>query len=348
MPQTQQPSTPRRDILIRAAALAVAAGAIRPARAATPLRVAYIPILPMAQLFIVEAENWARQAGLVLHTTSFSSGPAMVQALASGRFDVAYVGIGPAMVARTHGVDLRVVAANGEDQVALLGRGRLPSIWSRSATAAAAFTAFRKLEGRKARIASLPKGSVPDTVLQYWLREVAHVPLDDIEVLGFGANRMQQALLSGSVDAASTLEPTLTIVQERDPTARVLERGGAMFPNQPGAVLAATSHLIETHKAAVQSLVDLHVRATHFLRAHPHRAAADLAKTLGKGLMREATLFKALTSPSMKPIADPRKIIAATEKLDAYQAKLDHIARVTDVRAMFDTSFYAAAMKSAG
>jgi NitT/TauT family transport system substrate-binding protein len=37
-----------------------------------------------------------------------------------------------------------------------------------------------------------------------------------------GASRVQQALLAGAVDAASTLEPILTVVQQRDPSALVV------------------------------------------------------------------------------------------------------------------------------
>ena len=329
----------RRAVLAGLAAAALA----RRAAAATTLRVAYIPILPMAQLFVIEAEGWAKAAGLTLAATSFSSGPAMVQALASGRFDVAYIGIGPALVARAHGVDLRVVAANGIDQTALLGRGAFAAAWAKAASPAAAFAAFRKSAGRPVKIATLPKGAVPDTVLHYWLDNVAHIPAADVQILGFGENRLQGALLTGAVDAASTLEPALTLVQERDPTARVLVLGGAMFPGQPGAVLAVTGALIAQQRAVVQTLVDLHVRATALIRQHPHRAAADLAKTMGKGLLTEATLFKAVTSPSMDPIADPRAILPATVKLAAYQSALDHMAPVKDVTAMFDPSFFLAA-----
>ena len=311
-----------------------------PARAASVLRVSYIPILAMAQLFVMQAEGWAAKTGLDLQTTGFSSGPAMVQGLASGRFDVAYIGIGPALVAQAHGVDLKVVAANGIDQIALLGRGGFAGAWAKAGTPAAAFAAFHKQAGRPVRIATLPKGAVPDTVLHYWLDNVAHVAPADVQVLGFGENRLQQALLTGAVDAASTLEPALTLVSERDPTARVLVRGAAMFPGQPGAVLAVTSALIARDRAAVQRLVDLHVRATRLLHADPHRAASDLEKTMGKGLLTEATLFKAVTSPSMNPIADPRKIQAATVKLAAYQARLDRMAPVKDVAGMFDPSFY--------
>ena len=74
--------------------------AVAPASAQTKLDVAYIPIMPMTQLFILEQEGWAKEAGLDLKLTKFSSGPAIVQAIASGKFDVIYFGIGPAMVAQ--------------------------------------------------------------------------------------------------------------------------------------------------------------------------------------------------------------------------------------------------------
>ena len=342
------PQPGRRAVLLGAAAL-IPAGLLpaRPARAATVLRVATIPILAMAQLFVIEAEGWAKQAGLTLETTSFSSGPAMVQALASGRFDVAYIGIGPAMVAAAHGVALKVVAANGEGQVALLGRGPFAAGYAKAATPAAAFAAFHKETGHPVRIATLPKGAVPDTVLRYWLNEVAHVLPADVQVLGFGENRVQQALLSGSVDAAATLEPALTIVQSRDPGAKVLVDGAAMFPGAPGAVLAVSDALVAHDPAAVRTLVALHLRATRLLQKDPGRAATDLEATLGKGLLSRALLLKALTSPEMRPIADPGTIVAATERLAAYQSKLDPISKLPPVASLFDTSFYAAAAKAA-
>ena len=85
------------------------------------LRVGYIPIIPMTQLFIMQGGGLDRQAGLRLQLTQFSSGPTMVQALASGSLDVAYVGIGPALVARSRGIDIKVLASNIIDQVALIG-----------------------------------------------------------------------------------------------------------------------------------------------------------------------------------------------------------------------------------
>ena len=294
----------------------------------------------MAQLFVIVGEGWASAAGLELQLTRFSSGPAMVQALASGGYDIAYVGIGPAMVASGSGLDLRVVAANSVDQGALIGVGDFAAGFAAAPTAADAFAAFHRGIGRPVRIATLPKGSVPDTVLRYWLDEVAHVAAADVQILGVGEDRVQQALLAGSVDAASALEPILTVVQERVPSARILVSGGGMFPDQPGAVLAISAAAIQADRHAAETLVGLHVRATKLIIADPVRAAADTLKVLGAGLISQETLERAYRSPAAHPIADPHAIEAATERLGAYQLRLGTLAHTVAIDQLFDTSLY--------
>jgi len=49
-----------------------------PARAQATLEVAYIPIMPMAQLFVMEGEGWAKEAGLDLKLIKFDSKPCFV------------------------------------------------------------------------------------------------------------------------------------------------------------------------------------------------------------------------------------------------------------------------------
>ena len=335
------PSLTRRTALLAAAA-ALSPGA---AQAATTLRVAYIPILAMAQLFVIEAEGWLKPQGIELQLTRFSSGPAMVQALVSGGYDVAYIGIGPAMVARGSGLPIKVVAANGIDGGSLIGRGSFAETFKATPTQAAAFAAFRQREGRPVRIATLPAGSVPATILQYWLDQVAHVAPADVQVLGVGEDRVQQLLLSGASDAAGILEPILTIVLERVPSAAILVGGGEMFPGQPGAVLAVSEAAIDRQRPAVQALVNAHVRATALMLSDPARAAADVSKLLGQGLVAEATLAKAMTSQAMHPVSDPHAIIEATRRLADYQLSQGTLARAVAIDQLFDTSFYDLAPK---
>ena len=324
----------------RALGLAAAAPFTAAHAAGRPVRVAYIPILGMAQLFVMVGEGWAAEAGLDLQLTRFSSGPAMVQALASGGYDVAYVGIGPAMVARSSGLDLRVVAANGVNQNALIAVAGFAAAYDNAASPAEAFAAFRKAAGRPVRVATLPKGSVPDTVLRYWLDEVAHVAPGDVQVQGVGEDRVQQALLAGSADAALVLEPILTIVQEKVPSARILVGGGKLFPDQPGAVLAMREAFIQAQRDAAATIVRLHVQATKLIQSDPARAAVSTLKLLGGGLIEEATMVRAFRSPSTNAIADPHAIVAATETLGAYQVRLGTLARAVPAGELFDLSLY--------
>ncbi|MBI3513419.1 MAG: ABC transporter substrate-binding protein [Proteobacteria bacterium] len=304
------------------------------------LRVGYIPIIPMTQLFVMEGEGWTKAAGLDLALTRFSSGPAMVQALASGSLDVAYIGIGPAMLARARGIDVKVVAANVIDQVALIGRGRLVEAFAAAPTPAAAFAAFRAAAGRPAKIATLPQGSVPDAVLRYYLQETARVADADVEIVGVGEEQVQQLLLAGAVDAASILEPILTIVLERERSAKVIARADAMFARQPGAVVLATRAALGAQRAAIAALVALHVKATAFARGNPDRAAADVVAFIGKGLVSAAVMRKALTSDATTLIADPRLIVDSTRLLQDFQQRIGAQPTAIDIDALFDFGFY--------
>jgi NitT/TauT family transport system substrate-binding protein len=328
-----------------AGCLLLAAMAPGRAQAAVSLAVAYIPIMPMAQLFVMESEGWAKAAGLDLKLTQFSSGPAMVQAMASGKYDVMYVGIGPSMVARANGVPLKVVAACVVEQIALIGQGALAADRAGGKSAADAIRAFTAAEHRKPKIATLPKGSVPDLVLRYWLTRIAKLPADSVDILGMGEDRVQQALLTRSVDAASILEPIVTIVRDRMPDARILVAGGAMFPNQPGAVVAVSERALKENRAAITSLVALQIRATELIHSDPARAARDTYPFLGQGLVPLPTIERAVRSPISHFVSDPHDIIAATAQLRDFSREIGTLSKPVSVKDLFDTAIYEAAAR---
>ena len=324
--------------LVMAAAVTAA---VRPAAAgaATRLRVGYIPIMPMAQLFVMQHEGWVKREGLRFKLTRFSSGPAMVQALASNKLDVAFIGIGPAMVARARGVPIKVVATDVVSQIALIARGDLARDLKRH-PGAAGIAAFTKTHHRKPRIATLPKGSVPDTALRYWLEKQLGVDASKVNIKGMGASAVQQALLSGAVDAASIMEPILTIVKNRVPSAAVIARGNDMLPNLPGAVLVVRQGLIDQHPDVVRKLVAMQVRATKMLNRKPQQAAGDVHAFVGRGLLPQSLLAKALTSPNTVFTADPHRIIQATGVMNAFQVKQGLTKHRVDLGRLFDTHIY--------
>ncbi|MFT5180542.1 MAG: NitT/TauT family transport system substrate-binding protein [Alphaproteobacteria bacterium] len=316
--------------------------AATPASAQTKLEVAYIPIMPMTQLFILDQEGWAKEAGLDLKLTKFSSGPAIVQAIASGKFDVIYFGIGPAMVARANGIPIKVVAANGIEQIAMIAQGDFRKYIDEAASPAEGVRKFTADKGRKPKIASLPKGSVPDTVFRHWLIKIAGLTEKDVDIVGMGAGKVQQAMLSRSVDGASILEPIITIIKERLPDAGIIATGGDMLPKQPGAIVAVREKALADHPEAIKKLVALHKRATDLITSDPERAAKDVHAAIGQGLVPVETIQAALQSRLNQFIADPRLIIAATKTMHDFQAEIGALKKPVPLDELFDTSIYEA------
>ncbi len=314
------------------------AGAQETSQPTTRLEIGYMPILPVAQLFVTLQKGWMKSAGITPRLVEFQNGPAMVQALLAGQLDAVYLGVGPAMVARARGADIRIVAANTVDQVSVLALGDLaPYFKSDPATA---FARFRADHGRRAVITTFPVGSVPDTVLQYWLRKRLGIDPKSVEIVYQGTAQAQQALLTGAVDGAAILEPVVSTVLRRDPAARVVATGSALFPDQPGAVLAVRARVLRDHPAAVRALVAAHVRATRLLREDPAAAAPMVAHYVGGGRLDPAVVRAALIRVRAGFIADPHAIRAGTATLQTFQKTLGTLKKPVDLDKLFDTAIY--------
>jgi NitT/TauT family transport system substrate-binding protein len=332
---------PSRLRRLGAGLLAAAALLAAPAQAATELRVGFIPVAGSGQLFVIDGEGWAKDAGITLKMTQFESGPAMISALASGTLDAYYGGIGPILVSSARGISVKAVAAAAIEELAVVGRGEFAKLGE--AGTAAGFKAFADAQGRPVRIATQPAGSVPDTVLRYWLQKVAKVDPAHYQITAMGIEQTQQALLAGAVDAATIREPTLTLVLDRDPGSKLLVRGGTMLPDQPGSVLALHGDFLSRNPKAAADFVKLHVKATEMLRDEPKRAAAHLHKGLGKGLTDLGTFERALVSPASNYVADPNRIRQATGVMQDFQVSLGVLKDVADLDKVFDDALYRAA-----
>ncbi|KAF0675016.1 ABC transporter substrate-binding protein [Profundibacterium mesophilum] len=324
-------------------ALIVAAAwtAIAPPAAAqqTEMEIGYMPILPVSQLFVGLETGAIEEAGITADLVEFQNGPAMVQALLAGQLDVAYLGIGPAMVARGRGADIKVVASNVVEQISIVALPALAGDFA-DKEPAEAFAAFEAREGRKPVIATFPVGSVPQTVLQYWIRRELGISPDAIETIYQGASQVQQALLTGAVDGAAILEPIVSTTLDRVEGAQVVAAGSELFPNQPGAVLAVREALLADNPEAVDALVAAHIAATEQLSSDPAGTAPMVGKYVGGGRLPEAVIEAAITRSAEQFVADPNRIIEGTQVMHDFQAELGTLAQPVDLDALFDLDVY--------
>lgn len=330
----------RRQLLGGLAAAAVLPASGASAQGRTVLRAGFIPVVGAAQLFVLDREGWAREAGLDLKLIQFDSGPNMIQALASGTLDSYWTGIGPLGVARARGLDIRVVNATAIEELAFVAGARLVKEFAAAPAPADAFRRFFEANKRPAKLATQPAGSVPNSILQHWLWEIGKVDKAHVEIVAMGIDATQQALLAQAVDGATVREPALTIILDRDKQARLVAAGGQMFPNQPGGVSALTGEFVKRAPAAAQALVDLTVRATKLLRETPDRAAPHVLDVIGKGIVDLDTMKRALRSPASRFIDDPSQIVEATGKLQDFQVKIGALDRAVPLDGLFDPSFY--------
>jgi NitT/TauT family transport system substrate-binding protein len=329
--------------LLAAAAVAAAVSFAAPhAQAATEVRLGFIPVVGSGQIFVIEGEGWARENGIDLKLTQFESGPAMISALASGTLDAYLGGIGPVMVANARGIDAKVVASGAIEEMTVVGRGDFAK--TPNAGSAEGFKTFFEQQGRPVRLATQPPGSVPDTVLRYWLQNVIKADPAHYLFTAMGIEQTQQALLAGAVDGSSLREPAVTVVLDRDKGAKLLALGGQMLPNQPGSVLARTGAFTGAHPDAAKTLVNLHVRATDLMKNDPQRAAKHLQKGLGKGLIDTATFERALTSPASNFVADPMRVKDSTKVMQDFQIQLGVLDKPANLDTLFDDSFYRSAI----
>lgn len=306
--------------------------------AQTKIEIGYMPILPVSQLFVAIEKGWLNDAGIEFKLVQFQNGPAMVQAVLAGQLDVAHFGIGPAMVARAKGADIKVVAASIKEQISFIAlKGLAPYFDGDSATA---FKRFRADTGRKAVVTTFPVGSVPQSVLQNWLINVLGADQDDIEIIYQGQAQVQQALATGAVDAAAILEPIVTNILKTVDGAKVVAKGSQMFEGQPGAVLAVREALIAQHPEVVRALVSAHARATDMLNDHPDEAVDAVRKYVGGGRMSEAVVAAAIASSRGSFVVDPKQIIEGTIRMRDLQKTLGTLKKDVDVDALILTSFY--------
>lgn len=338
----------RRFFSVLLGALLLMAAAFSPARAAETIRIGYIPVLGSSALFVLDGKGWAKEAGLDVELVRFTSGPQAIQALTSGRIDGYVAGVLPLLQARAHGVDVKVVAAASIEELSVVARGKLAAELPKDGTALtpaivkAALERFTIEQGHPPRIAAQPPGSVPDTLLRYWLKKQLGFadPAKAASIVGVGIDAAQQAFLADAVDAVVLREPALTVVDIKVPDLRVLATGHDMMPEQPGSVLALVKPDAADHQAWAKTLTALFVRATTLLAQHPDEALPYVQKALGGGMLDDAVLKKALEHSAPYFISDPSRIEAGVAALQDFEVELGLLRKADPVSDLFNKTLW--------
>jgi len=214
-----------------------------------------------------------------LELSTFSAGPAAIEALFSGHVDAAYVGPSPAIngFVQSRGAALRVVAGATSGGAALVVRRGIDTAD----------------DLRGARLASPQLGNTQDIALRYWLSRQGFATTreggGDVHVIPQENAQTLDTFTRGLIDGAWVPEPWATRLQQ--------EAGGHVLVDErtlwPAGRFATTELVVRTaflraHPATVRRLLAAHIAATGFVNNRPEEAQAatirGIARLTGKRL----------------------------------------------------------------
>ncbi|MDB2275996.1 ABC transporter substrate-binding protein [Halorubrum ezzemoulense] len=284
--------------------------------------VAYVPIYPNIQHYVMEQEGYYEDVPTDVTIERFSSGPSVVKAFASGDVDVALFGITPAMVLVDKGTNAGILAANSRNGFKIMGTTELADLYEQEG--AATFERFEEEHGRKVRFGAPPDGSVPDIVLRYWIQEDLDVGEMDssINKSKVPPAKAVQTIQSGDIDATIIQEPFATIISQADGFEEFAWSGN-ILDNHPVTVLFANQQVLDDDEVA-QSLVEQHVAATEFTGDSPDAAASHAASVIGSGASEDLATA-AMDSKASEFISDPHAITDQAETMGEFVANVGNI-----------------------
>ncbi|MBE7729631.1 ABC transporter substrate-binding protein [Komagataeibacter sp. FXV3] len=314
---------------------------------AATVRVGYIPVIGSAPLFVMQGKNWTRDAGIDMQLVRFQSGPQAIQALVSGKIDAYVAGVLPLLQARAHGADVKVVASAATEELEIVSRGALADGLPEQPAGLSAdevrqrFADFATKAGHRPKIAAQPLGSVPDTLLRYWLKVRNGLdPAQVADIVGIDIDAAQQAFLAGAVDGAILREPALTIIRHRMPGMRVLASGHDLMPGQPGSVLAIVNEDAPDRAAWKTAFLTSFVKATHLLATDPEQAEPYVQQALGGGMLPRDIIIEALKASAPDYVSDPAGIVDAVGKLQEFEVQSGLLRKAEPVASLFDLESY--------
>lgn len=210
--------------------------------------------------WVANEEGWYRQEGLEFSTMeSYATGLTLSAALARGDIQVAYICLGPALLAYSRGVPIKIVAGTHKYGYGIVAKSEIRKITD--------------LEGK--RIGCVREGSPADILLQIAIKKYN---LTNIEVRRMNPPKQVMALIVGELDAASIPEHYATVAESQG--YHMIAKSQDFWPNMVGSVLVVKDELLDENPEVVRKLVKVTQAGTILINEDPEKAADILSKSL--------------------------------------------------------------------
>ncbi len=255
--------------------------------------------------------------------TNFVSGPLVNEAVAAGEADVGFMADLPAIIAKSNGLNIKLISnvATGESALAVLVKPN---------------SKIQKVEDLKDKKIAFAVGSYAQHLLALVLGN-ENLSLNDVEVVNLGAADSPAALDSEEVDAIVIWEQFITKLTNQN-KAKVLVDGTGI--KRSNLVVYAVDDFAKENPKLIEAFIKAIDRGAKFIKENPDEAAEKLTETYQvskedlKQIFKKFNFSVALTQEDIDEIA----------RVSAYAKKVDITPNNVDVNEFIDTTY----LKEAG
>ena len=271
-----------------------------------------------------------------LETSTFTAGPAAMQALFNGAIDATYVGPNPAINAwaQSAGTAIKIISGATSGGAALVVKPDIADV--------------SQLRGKK--VATPQLGNTQDVALRYFLSskglhtdvqgggDVTIVPQDNAQTL--------DAFKSGAISGAGVPEPWVSrLVIDGGGTVLVDER--TLWPggNFVTTELVVSQKFLKAHPATVRRLLDGQVDANAWVNANP--VAAQQVVNAAIGTLTGKKLTDAVIAAAWKNLTFTNDPIASSFATAARHAEKVDLLKPVNLNGIFDLTLLNDALNAA-
>ncbi len=216
--------------------------------------------------FILMGTNWLE--GIHANWKLFASGPDIVKAFESKEIDIGYIGLPPVMIGIDRGIKIICVAGGHVEGTVLIAQKGYRTF--------SEMKDFKAVLSQFKVIGSPPKGSIHDVIINNALKEAKL----DIKVKNFAwTDFVLEALVDGELDAAVGT-PSLAVAAARACGAKIVIAPDALWQNNPSYGIVIRKEMVQ-YPEVILRFLEMHERATNFIRTKPLEAAKIVSKLTG-------------------------------------------------------------------
>lgn len=198
--------------------------------------------------------------GITITRPELTSGPKQTQAMAAGSVQFASVlGASSAIIAKSNGVDLKVIAVFA----------RAPKAFNIMALD----KSIKSVKDLKNKIVAGPKGTVLHQMLYAALLKEGLAP-SDIKFVNMSIPQARAALMSGSASAALVAGPSVPVMEKSG--CHVIANGEGLI--QGLIVVAVDNHFLKEHPELVKRYLDVNEKSAEFMKNNPEETFDIVAK----------------------------------------------------------------------